>query len=85
MSRDDLFVNAHGVLIPERGLADQHFVDEDAQRPPVNRGAVPLVADYFRSEIFRRAAQGVSDAAAVVSIGIEAGVLVSVRFVGAVA
>jgi hypothetical protein len=62
---DDLLVHAHRVLIPEGRLPDQHLVHEDAERPPVHCRAVALVADDFGGEVLGRAAEGVSDAAAV--------------------
>jgi hypothetical protein len=46
-------------------LADQHLVHKDAERPPVDRHPVALVADHFRGEVLGRAAEGVGDASAV--------------------
>ena len=70
VARHDLFVDAHRVGVPEGRLPDQHLVHEDAQRPPVHRHAVTLVADHLGREVFGRAAEGVGDASAV---GVGAG------------
>ena len=37
LARQDLLVDAHRLLVAERRLADNHLVDQDAQRPPVDR------------------------------------------------
>jgi hypothetical protein len=44
-------------LVPEGRLADEEFVNEDAEGPPVNGGTVSGVADNFRCEVFRGAAE----------------------------
>jgi hypothetical protein len=54
-----LLVDPHGVLVPERRLTNQHFVDKDAQGPPIHGGAVSAVANDFWSKIFRGAAEGI--------------------------
>lgn len=55
---DDLLVDAHRILVPEGGLADEEFVDEDAERPPVDGEAVAGVLDDLGGEVFRGAAEG---------------------------
>jgi len=40
-----LFVYFHGVLVPEGGLADEEFVDEDAKGPPVDCGSVACLCE----------------------------------------
>ena len=67
-----LFVDLHGVLVPEGRLADEELVDKDAERPPVycravacrllvsTRSSVSVrrtcVSDDFWCEILWRAA-----------------------------
>ena len=59
MSFDDLFIDAHGVLVPERGLADEKLVDEDPQGPPVDGKPVAAVVDDLRREVLWRSAERV--------------------------
>ena len=54
-----LLVDPHGVLVPERRLANQHLVDKDAQGPPIYRGPMSTVANDFRGKIFGGATEGV--------------------------
>lgn len=53
---NDLFVDAHRVLIPERGLPGQKLVDEDPESPPVHCEAMPAVVDHLGSEVLWGAA-----------------------------
>jgi len=39
---EDLFVDSERALIEERRVANEHFVDQNAKRPPVHRLTVPL-------------------------------------------
>lgn len=36
-----LFVDFHGILIPERGLPHQELIYQDTECPPIDSGAVP--------------------------------------------
>ena len=65
MAGDDLLVDTHGVLVPEGGLPDQHLVDQDPQRPPVDGHAVALVSDHLGSQVLGGPAEGVGDPFAV--------------------
>ena len=56
---DDLLVDLQGILVPEGRLADEEFVDQDAEGPPVDGRAVARVADDLRREVLGRAAEGV--------------------------
>jgi len=49
---DELLVYAHGVLVPERGLADEKFVYENAEGPPVDGSAMASISDDFRGQVF---------------------------------
>lgn len=51
-----LLENLHRLLGGERRLPRAHLVDENAQRPPVNREAVADVLDYFRGQVLGCAA-----------------------------
>ena len=55
----DLVVDLHGLRVPERRLPDQELVQQDAQRPPVDGGAVARVVDDLGREVLGRAAEGV--------------------------
>ena len=55
MACDDLLVYPHRILIPKWRLANQHFVDKDAKRPPIHRGAVARIADDLWGKVFRSA------------------------------
>ena len=33
---DSLFVDLDGLVVPERRLTDEKFVEQDTQRPPIN-------------------------------------------------
>ena len=59
MACDDLLVDPHGVLIPEGWLSNEHFVDEDAQGPPIHCGTMARIADDLWSKIFGGATQSV--------------------------
>ena len=55
-SRHDLLVDLDGLVGEEGRVAGRHLVEEDAQRPPVNRLVVALAEDDFRGQVLRRAA-----------------------------
>jgi hypothetical protein len=46
-------------VVPEGGLADEELVDQDAEGPPVDGGAVAGVADDLGREVFGRSAQSI--------------------------
>jgi len=54
-----LSVYLHGICSIKWVNAVYHFVDEDAQCPPVDWFAVSFVHDDFRCDVLRCAAQGV--------------------------
>ncbi|GBE59036.1 single-stranded DNA-binding protein, putative [Babesia ovata] len=54
-----LLVDAHRVLVVEGRVAHQHFVDKDAQRPPINGLAVSFVEQNLGGEVLGRATQRV--------------------------
>ena len=57
---DDLFVYTHGILVPERRLPHEKFVNENTQGPPVNCKAMATVMNYLRGQVLWRAAKGIS-------------------------
>ena len=48
LSTQDFLVNPEGIIIKEWGISSQHFVDEDAEGPPVHRLVVSLGLDDLR-------------------------------------
>ena len=54
----DLVVGIDLALGDEGRLADEHLVDEDAERPPVGADVVALVGDDLGREVLGRAAEG---------------------------
>lgn len=54
----DVLVDAHGVIVAEGVDARVHFVDEDAQSPPVDGFSVTLVEDDFWGDVLWRSANG---------------------------
>mmetsp|Transcript_4360 Transcript_4360/g.11304 ORF Transcript_4360/g.11304 Transcript_4360/m.11304 type:complete len:212 (+) Transcript_4360:158-793(+) len=57
LAREDLLVDPEGVLVVKRRVARQHFVDEDAERPPVHRLSVPFGLDDLGREVLGCATQ----------------------------
>ena len=57
LAREDVLVERHAVLRVERRVSDEHLVDEDTARPPVDRLAVSLVEDDLRREVLGSTAQ----------------------------
>mmetsp|Transcript_81445 Transcript_81445/g.230789 ORF Transcript_81445/g.230789 Transcript_81445/m.230789 type:complete len:389 (+) Transcript_81445:44-1210(+) len=53
----DLLVDAHGVLVAERRLADDHLIDEDAEGPPVDGLAVALVQQHLWCDVLGRSTE----------------------------
>jgi hypothetical protein len=56
---EDFLVDRHRVLVREGVDPGDHLVREDAQRPPVDRLAVPLVEQDLWCQVFRGPAEGV--------------------------
>ena len=56
--REDLAVHLVGVFVVVRRQARQHFVEEHAQRPPVDGFGVALPEQEFGGEVFGGAAEG---------------------------
>lgn len=54
-----LLVDLQGILVPERGLADEEFVDENAKCPPIYCCAMTSVPDHFGRQVFRSTAKSV--------------------------
>ncbi len=52
-------VGGPNVRLDKGRRAREHFINQHARRPPVGRGAVPLVQDDFRRQVVGRAAQRV--------------------------
>lgn len=57
---EDILVDDQRIIIGEGINPSDHFVDEYAQGPPVNRLAVALVLQDLRSEVFGGATEGES-------------------------
>jgi hypothetical protein len=55
----NVLVDDHRVLVGEGVDARVHLVYQDAQSPPVDASSVPLVQQYFGSEVFGRATESV--------------------------
>ncbi len=53
---EDVLVDDHGVFVGEGVDAWVHFVDQDAQSPPVDPFAVSLVEENFRRQVLGSAA-----------------------------
>ena len=47
------------ILVEEGRDAHNHFVDENAQRPPINRVVVSVAPQHFGGKILSRATEGV--------------------------
>ena len=47
------------ILVEEGWDAHNHLVDQDAQRPPINRVVVAIAPQHFRGKILSRATEGV--------------------------
>ena len=56
---DDLSVDVHRIIILKWWVASQHFIEQDADGPPVHCFAVTLVEQNLWSNILRRAANSV--------------------------
>ena len=55
--REDLSVHLVGVLVVEGREARQHLVEQDAQRPPVDRLGVALAEQQLGREVLGSAAE----------------------------
>jgi hypothetical protein len=66
-----LFIYLNRARTPKRGIARQKLIDQDAQRPPIDRGRVALALDDLRSQILGGAAQRVSFPFVMVNIMID--------------
>lgn len=53
----DLEQQQLALAVVEGGHTDEHLVDQDAQRPPVDREIVALVHYHLRGQVLRRAAE----------------------------
>lgn len=53
---EDVVVDGHGIFITERINASNHFIEDDAECPPVNWLPMSLVEQNFRGKIFGCAA-----------------------------
>ena len=56
--RNARYLHKVDVLGVERRKADEHLVEEDAERPPVDFLAVADSHDHFRRQVLGRAAKG---------------------------
>ncbi|ETW03639.1 hypothetical protein, variant [Aphanomyces invadans] len=57
LAGQDLLIDAHRVVVAERRLPGEHFKDQDAEGPPVDAFAVPLVQQDFGCNVFGCSAQ----------------------------
>ena len=55
--RDLLFIDLHGVLMPEGGVTSQEFEYQYPQRPPVYSPRVALVLNDLGGEVFGSSAE----------------------------
>lgn len=67
LALEDLLVNGHGVVIVEGVDSGNHFVCEDAKRPPVYWLTVALIEEHFGRQVLGSPAQGVGPSVAVLS------------------
>jgi len=58
LALEDLGLDFHGLVGVEGVDPVNHFLDQDAQRPPVHRFPVALVHDDLRRDLLGRAAEG---------------------------
>lgn len=56
---DSLFVDLDGVLVPERWVACQELIHQDAQGPPVHSARMALVLYHLGSQILGGPAEGI--------------------------
>lgn len=56
LALEDVGLDFHNVVGVERVDAVQHFLNDDAERPPVHGLAVPFVHDDLRGGLLRGAA-----------------------------
>lgn len=57
---DDFLVDHHRVVVIKGVDADEHFVEEDAEGPPVDRLGMAFIQNNLRRQVLGRAAEGVS-------------------------
>ena len=55
-----LLIDLNRILMPERRVAGKKLIYEDPQCPPVDGSRVALVVNNFGSQVFGRAAKGIS-------------------------
>lgn len=60
LSFQDILINCHRVIISEGVNTSDHFVDHDAQSPPIYRFSMPLVQEDFRGKVFWCSTEGES-------------------------
>ena len=56
----DFSVDIHGVIVLERRVASQHFVEQNSHSPPVHSFSVPLVEQDLGSDVLWSSANCVS-------------------------
>ena len=60
LSLENVLVNDHGIIIGKGINTSDHFINNDPERPPINRLAMALILQNFWGEILRRATKGKS-------------------------
>ena len=71
-ARLDLLVKLLLVLVPERRVADEQDVENDAASPHVHRLSVRLSSEHLRSEVARRACEAIPRVAVIARLDCQA-------------
>ena len=53
---DNFSVDVHRIVILEWRVASEHFIEQDAQSPPINSKTMTLIKQYFWRDILGRSA-----------------------------
>merc|ERR1719235_557631 len=51
LATQNLLIDAHGVLVHEWWIADDHLIDEDAKAPPIHWFTMTLVEKHLRCDV----------------------------------
>ena len=56
---DDFSVDVHWIVILERRVASEHFIEQDAESPPIDRKTMTLIQQYFWRNVLGSSANSV--------------------------
>lgn len=57
---ENVLINDHGIVVGKGINSSDHFINNDPERPPVNRLTMALILQNFWRQILRRATKGKS-------------------------